>query len=276
MSSDKLDQLKERYRYLTEWLERNKEAQRVLPYVHEQLELTEWEINALSNLPNEADEVPQFDFQSIFRKENDHLKAALPMMPKYDLSAVSSSSAYTLSGTTTVTAFITRIGEINTRGSQDFANKYMSDYREIQESQSRPTKVRKLIELLGDEKILNRYEVACEAYVGVKSDTVNRAGAASEMRNLLHGVKMGLFDHARKWPKENMNWSRMAHRLSKSDYEKDLLSEKEKIHFLLIDDLSHILKEQDKKLPINLDHKWSQVLDHIYSIISLTNISTTP
>ena len=274
MNSDELDELLERRKYLTDWLERNKKAQEMLPFVQQELELTELNIAALTKLPDEADEIPREDLSFTLGHENQHLRSALPIMPLYNREAFQSSSDEIISGSTaTMTTFISRVGDIGTEASRNYADSYFINYQKIQESQSRPTKVRELIELLGDEKILKRYDVAYDAYTGVKSGTINRTGAASEMRNLLHGVKMGLFDKARKWPNEDMTWSRMVHRLGKGEYEKNSLTQKEKIHSLLISDLSHILKEQDKKSPIKLDHKWSQVLDHIYSIIILTNIS---
>jgi len=275
VNSDELDKLLERRKYLADWLERNKKAQEMLPYVQQELELTELNIQALRKLPDEADEIPREDLSFTLNHENQHLKLALPLMPLYNREAFQSSSDEIISGSTaTMTTFISRVGEIGTEASRSYANSYFSDYQKIQESQSRPAKVRKLIELLDDERIIKRYDVAYEAYIGLKSGIANRTGTASEMRNLLHGVKLGLFNKARKWSDENMTWERMAYRLSKSSHEKSLLIQKEKIQSLLISDLSHVLKEQDKKSPINLDHKWVQVLDHIYSIISLTKIPT--
>lgn len=277
MNSDELNKLLERRKHLTDWIDRNKKAQEMLPYVQRELELTELNIQALTELPDEAAEIPRGDLSFTLNHENQHLKMALPTMPLYSRQDLERSSDYIVSGSTsTMTTFISRVGEIGTENARRYADSYFIDYQRIQESQSRPAKVRKLIELLADEKITKRYDVAYEGYIGLKSGTANRTGTASEIRSLLHGVKLGLFNKARKWSDENMTWERMAHRLSKGDYEKRLLIQKEKIQSLLISDLSHIMKEQDKISPINLDQKWSQVLDHIYSIISLTKISATP
>ena len=274
MYSPELDKLLERRKYLLDWIERNKLAQDMLPTVQQELEVTNLNIQALTTLPDEANEIPRENLSFSLDHENKHMKSALPMISLYNAKELRISTDYIVSGSTSsISTYVARVGELGTEDAQRYAGAYFESYRKMQEAQSRTAKVHRLIEMLADQTITKRYDVALEAYTAFQSGTANRTGTASEVRNLLHGVKLGLFKKAQKWPKENMTWARMAHRLAKGDYENSLLIQKEKIQSLLIADLSHILKEQDRNAPINLDHKWSQVLDHIYALISLTKLS---
>ena len=52
MTRKKVEKLEAKRTHLQNWLERNKEAQRIVHFVQGNLELTEWEINTIDNLPD--------------------------------------------------------------------------------------------------------------------------------------------------------------------------------------------------------------------------------
>jgi hypothetical protein len=94
------------------------------------------------------------------------------------------------------------------------------------------------------------------------------------MRTLLDGIKGDLFEKARNMAKENMTWERMAGRLSKGKSggpeEKELVdqeSERER----LIECLSKVAKDREGGSRTDIDTLWTQILDHIYVVLTLAN-----
>ena len=51
MNSEEIKKLEAKRAYLKEWLDRYKNAHDAVPFVQTDLELTEWEFEALSNMP---------------------------------------------------------------------------------------------------------------------------------------------------------------------------------------------------------------------------------
>lgn len=274
MKSDELEKLQERRTYLVDWLERNKKAQDMLPIIQQLLARTDLGIQTLSNLPEEAEDIPRDDLLPIFIKENDELKVSLPMLPRYDDSALQETSDHVTSGTATaVTTLVTRVLQIDTTSARSFGETYFTEYRKIQESQSRQEIVRKLLGQFGHQEILQRFDIALSAYAGAQSHVVNVNGAASDIRTFLYKFKGELFGLAKKWPKENMSWEKMAHRLSRGEYEKSIIINREKNKLFLESQLSDITKAREELRTHNLEYIWPQVLEHIYIIMRSIDIA---
>jgi len=92
------------------------------------------------------------------------------------------------------------------------------------------------------------------------------------MRNLLYGIKGELFNRARKQPQENMTWGKMAQRLAKGvqgGNEQQILLKEEAKYTSLNDFLSPTAKGRDASSSMNLEHAWTQLLDHIYTVLGL-------
>jgi hypothetical protein len=92
------------------------------------------------------------------------------------------------------------------------------------------------------------------------------------MRNLLGGVEGDLFQLARSKDKENMTWELMIERLAKGvpkghEY-RELISQ---IAFrsTLVSRLSDVLKDREAGSENDIGHLWTQVLDHIHTILGL-------
>lgn len=261
--------------HLKDWLERHRKAQDAVPFVQMNLDITEWEIQALSNRPDEADEIPLGDLESKFGSEYDHLTRALPMMPEYDADALPTLTAVTTSGSADVFAYVTRVGSLGTPDACVYSQKYTVAYRELQAAQSRPKNVRDLLRKLGNPNTLQRFDRALNACFAATSGTGERTAAAGEMRTLLDGVQGDLFTKARKQPSENMTWETMAERLStgkpRGMAHQRLINEKN-TRSSLISQLSDVLKDREGRSPVNLDDLWSQLLDHLFIVLRLVTI----
>ncbi len=97
----------------------------------------------------------------------------------------------------------------------------------------------------------------------------SESAAAAEMRTLLDGVKGALYSKARSNPNENMTWDDMAKRLAKRNTEEAIIAREGKRRSSLYSQLSDIFKDRGSALP-TLTHLWTQVLDHVFTVLSLT------
>jgi hypothetical protein len=273
VNSPELDALLARRNHLIEWLQRNKTAQDLLPAVQHELELTELNIRALSNPPEEASEIPREDLSFTLNHENQHLMMSLPLPPAYlPLRFESDSDAIVSGSTATITTTIARIAEIGTVSAKEYAASYFSDYQRIQDSQSRHIKVRSLLQPFNREELLQAFDSAYKAYIAAKSGTMNDSAAASEIRTFLYKLKGELFEVARRMPRENMTWSRMSHRLAKGNSEEGILAARHKFELILEDQLSNLLKLREGERNDTLGNIWPRVLDHVYIILNSVSL----
>jgi len=72
-----------------------------------------------------------------------------------------------------------------------------------------------------------------------------------------------------------MTWEKMTNRLAKgalgsTEYQTVLGQENNHLH--LIDQLSNILKDREGRSMMNLDDVWSQVLEHLFIVLTLVKI----
>ncbi len=271
MQDDPINQLKAQKDYLLAWLQRNKDAQGIVPTVQKMIDDLNWQIDALSSRPEESGEIYlEFKPQSI-----DKLMGVVPPMPAYDANQVSGLYAMTTSGSTGVFGFVSRVGDIATPTAQDYSTKYVRSYQEMRSSQDRPAEVRELLVRLNNPNLLARFDRAVNAYSNFRSGLAERTAAAGEMRTLIDGLQGILLEKARQHQGENMNWEIMSRRLSKGtpggSEEQELLRQKI-LRGSLISRLSDVLKDHWAGSVTNLNNIWSEVLDHIYIVLTLVKL----
>jgi hypothetical protein len=272
---EELQNRKKKRDYLVTWLQNFGQAQEMVPRVQKELEKTEWEIDALSNLPEEAAEIPSGDITVVFDKDLRYLPHALPMIPSFDAGKLSSSDAISSSGTMSVYEYVARIGDIGTPIAFEYSNHYTLEYQEIQLAHDRPNEVRNLLDKLPSKSTGERFERAEESYMQFKAGNGEKTSAAMEMRTFLDGLSGELFQVARKWEKENMTWETMAERLSKGDISEVEYSEmirQKGIHSSLINRLSDIGKDREGGSAVNLNHIWTELIDHAFTILSIVDL----
>lgn len=95
------------------------------------------------------------------------------------------------------------------------------------------------------------------------------------MRTLLDGVQGDLWEQARNSPRENMDWPKMAARISKGEQgsieELELLYH-EGIRSSLISHLSEVAKDREGASPFDLENTWTMLLDHLFAILRLMEL----
>ena len=275
MSTDDINELKAKKKYLDEWLTRYKKAQEIVPQVQTNLELTEWELQALQDRPKEADEIPFLGLGTRLGEERTHLINALPMLPLYDADAMDSSTALASSGTASIFSYVAKVGDLESEEARRYSLRHTETYNQLQEAQQRPKAVRKLLAELGNKQIIERFDRAMAAFSATKSGSGERTSASLEMRTLLDGLKGELFAKACRQPKENMTWGIMAERLAKGGREgaehRELVV-RESINSSLVNRLSQVAKDREGLSFTNIDILWPELLDHIFIILGLVNL----
>lgn len=271
MTSEEIKKLKEKKEYLERWLSQVKKVQETVPDVQKNLEVTRWEIDVLTNQPDEASEIPLTGLTSVLEEESNYWISALPMIDS-NSDLVTSAGSISASGTANLYDYVTRVGDIGTPEAVSYSQKYLRLYHELQTTQDRPQIVRNFLEQLNNPQTIERFDRASNTYLATKAGTEQRTTAALEMRNLLDGVKGDLFKMARKHPQDNMTWEKMAERLAKggstgTEYQ-ELIRQQEN-RSALISRLSDILKDREGGSATNLDNVWIQVINHIYTVLGL-------
>jgi hypothetical protein len=76
--SDDIDKLRERKEYYEQWLEGIRKAQKVVPVVSQNLEITDWQLRALKNRPEEANEIPYPRDPGLLEQENNYIRHIFP------------------------------------------------------------------------------------------------------------------------------------------------------------------------------------------------------
>ena len=278
MNPDDIGSLEWRRDHLAQWLSRHKKAQCIVPFVQSNLEVTEWQIQALSNIPQEAGGMPDPGFAKKFKEENRYIESTVPLMPDYDPEVAVGSTAVTALSSSDVFTYVVRIGDIGTPAAEKYAEAYTAGYLELQEKQSRQTRTRELIVQLRNPQTLGRFDRALEGVTAWKAGTGGRTAAANEIRNLMYGIKGDLFSAARKWPDENMTWRRLAERLARggrSSPNIEQVVQLEAKHNELVGLLSGPVKDREGESLVDLKHLWTRVLDHAYALLTLVDVHKT-
>ena len=169
-----MESLEAKKAHLREWLERCKKAQEAVPSVQMILEMTEWEMQAFADRPEEAEEIPLGDLETRFDQEYNHLIHVLPMMPEYEPGSIPILTAVTTSGSASTYNYVSRVGDLGTQEAQDYSRKHTVAYRKLQAAQDKPKEVRDLVEKLGNPQTLRRFDRAFDVYFATRSGTGER------------------------------------------------------------------------------------------------------
>lgn len=274
MKTRNLEALKRKKEYILKWLDRFKKAKGLLPILNKSLDLTSWEIEVLENKPKDMDldESSEKDYYDI---DSEYLAKTLPMIPEIDSDNVFNLMVASTSGSSETFSFIlnARRDKDNFKDSGDYL---VGSYHELQSKQSRAQDVRNLIMSIGNDDLFKRFERAYNEYSELSVKVGVRTSTASEIRNLLYGIKGELFSLARDTKKENMNWVEMANRLHKGVNKGVEHTEilKQELHFSsLIDDLSKVLKSREGENKISIEDLWVRVLDLLFIILTSIKIN---
>lgn len=274
--SKDIKKLEERREHLSAALESRIRVQDDIPHIQQNLDLTDWQIRALENLPSESDEIPYKSRSDELEEENIFLKNSFPIFT-YPIhpSLYSSTASVTVSGSTGTYDYINRVRDLGTPYAIDYGDAFIQEYKHIQEAQERPQRVRSLLERLNSPNTLERFDSALLAYNKYKSDPREKISAAISMRNLLHGVQGNLWERAKRWSEENMTWSIMSSRLAingSRGREHITLDNQKRVKASLNSRLSDVLKDREGGSVTNIDNIWTETIDFLFTVLGLINL----
>jgi hypothetical protein len=260
--------------YINEIKERANSILEALPIIDEIEAVTNWEEQAFSNIPSEAEEVPTNNLVENLQNELIYLVTAFPLPPKYDPSLIGGTISMTSSGSTSAFEFIGLVGDIGTPYAIDYSNTYKLSFMALQSSQNRVDAVRSFINRFNNPDLSSRFE-NCVDSISQYHVTVlgKRESTANFIRNLLYGVSGQLFELARKHPKENMSWREMAKRLANSSSAEAVIFRQEKEQSNLISRTSDVLKDHGAGSLTNIDNIWVQTLEHLYILSNSLHVN---
>jgi hypothetical protein len=275
--SDEIKKLEERKAHLEDVRASYLKAQDVLPYIQENIDITDWQIRAYKNLPPEASEIPKPNRTDELELENQYLRGVFTVLNIPSEPQLHSSTSVTISGGTIDYSYIDRVRDIGTPSAIEYGNSFILEYNQLQDVQQRPRQVRDRLEKIGGENLLERFNTANKTYLAFRNGSGNRTAAANDMRNLLLGFKGDLFNLARRFPKENMTWDTMSARLAINGgrgTEHMVLSTQNTMHSSLLARLADVLKDREGGSITNLDSIWTETLDHLYTVLGLIELKS--
>lgn len=259
-------------KHLKEFIKLSKPYKTAIPYAHKNLQILEWEREALQEKPDEADEIPEPDLGALGSDRLNFAIKAFPLPPRIDEELFINSTSAMTTGSSDVFEFVTRVSDIGTPVAIEYTQKYVDRYQKMQKSQSLEEDISKLIDRFGGPSTSDRFSQAKRTVTEVEAGVGERASAANAIRNLIYGINGDLFKCAMQSEKENMTWALMVERLGKGtkcSLEFDSLIRQEKKQRQLVHRLSDVLKDREGGLLTNISYIWSEVLDHLYSVLTL-------
>lgn len=250
--------------YLRDWLDSHKKATEVAPAVQEAVEEMDWWVETLNQRPQESLTLSTAPIDEQAGIAYERITRILPQMPRYDPSIGIQINSIAAAGGTVSYNFVTQIGDMGTPSTFDYASNVIRSYRILQDSHSRPDRVRELL-VKKFPTVVSRFDFARHTYQQHGLGIGGVTSAALEMRTVLDAVKGELFERARKIPKENMTWEEMSDRLASTIASRETLLEQGRIRSTLYDDLSQIAKQRGVR---SIDSLWTQTLNHLFVVLA--------
>lgn len=272
---DPLEELKKQKRYLTNWIGNFQNAQSAVPIVNDMRESIDWQIDTIEKAPPALKTgIVTHVKSSIARTSVYMTDTGLPMIPEINQTLVRNTSGFCATTDTSAMGYLSGASTEFGRAVSSFVDERFSIYNRLQEARSRVDEVRRLINTLGKDGVLQRFDRARQACNECIAGVGAATGAALEMRTLLDGVKGELMLLTRKKNESKVDWQTMCERLAGHDPDgsiKSALLAQEDTRKDLYGKLSSIAKDYvGSNYAPNIENLWSQVIEHLYAILTLS------
>jgi hypothetical protein len=260
MSQDKAKEIRDR---LEEWLQEAERVQRLVPQVQRAYDGADWQYKAWTDVSSSAPEHIRVQVEQTFARTYEELKTYLPELPSY-----STASLGTIANTVTGSTMSLYGAILTAENIQDFgeiARPHVVAYQALQENQNRVEQVRGQLNRKFPV-LIPVFTIAADSVERSRTDKDGIPGAANDLRLLLDKLKGELFDRARRAPRENMTWDKMAVRLGSIPDESSgqkTIKEQEKHGTQIYELLSDIVHKRNNRDLADLQSTWPLVLDHL-------------
>lgn len=271
MTKDELEKLETGKKTLDEFLERNGELQIHIPKLQEIRDFISWTIDAEAHKPDEADEIESPILRDAIAAQAQFLEDNVPTLPKFDAHIYQGGTAANTTISSTMYAYVTRVGDIPTDDARNYATEYSAKYHQLLGSYGRVDEIRSLLSRIPHSLALKRLDPAIEGFSAWKSNARQRTSAANAIRNLLHGLKGDMKNLAFGETKRKEGWQNISAKLARGGVESTEYSEllrQEKVYNELIKRLSPVVKDMEGGSVTDLSVIWTQTLDLIHVILN--------
>jgi hypothetical protein len=266
-----MDKTKELLDYLDTWLQRHQQASEVAPAIREARDRVDWEVRVLRDLPAEAAHISTAQVNEEARVALGRITEVLPQLPPFRATLRSQIDSIATTSTSAAFGLVHEVGQIVTVATTRFFQEKSREYERLQETQKRRDRVRALTQALVP-LALGRFDDARVAVDRAQLGAVTKSGAASDLRNLVNGVKGELLHKARRSSNEKMAWRTMAERLCDGQTAISAMMSQEVIQSTLLNDLAATIKLRDDRHRI--EDLYTRVLDHLFAVLSNVNVAS--
>lgn len=174
--------LEQRDEHFKIWLQHLRELEKAVPTIQSNFEHLNWQISALDNLPDEATEIPFRLNPDQLEKENNSIFTSLPLPGILDYGFLSDTSSSGTASSAVVFDYVGRIGDNDSGPDKEYSSIFTDSYKELQNNQDRPKKVKELLGKLNSSNLVERYDAAWTAYNDYKVDSQKkRAGLLASL-----------------------------------------------------------------------------------------------
>lgn len=271
-----LNILQKRKEHLDLFLTRSGKIKDAVPKVQEMKERTDLDIAAIQDMPDDAIELYDDDFCINNERINEALFTKIPIPDEIETYDVDSTSSVITSGSTGAFTRISWGLEIDDDLIYPWAETYVPKYIDMQEQLSTYTQTKAKLMMFSID-LTDELEVAHQKYRSVKAKIEDEISFGIAARNILEHFKGELQQKSKTHVKENTpSWESMSERLvgkSPNSVEVKEMIEQKKEWGELHDDLTKIAKKQRIKKPYDVERIWVRLVNHIYVVLGLINLS---
>lgn len=270
--NDKLNALYKRRNYIEKVLSLLKKYIKVIPILEKLLDRTNWEINAIEKIPEEASDFPTEHLYVNLGIENDILFKSVPLTPTINYEDLYYMTTTSGSASSDLYELVSRIGEIDSPSTKRYYYEQTETYKEFQNKYNIFEEINNQLTQLHFKSTKERFNTAFDNLQKYKNGIVDGKSTAMSIRTFVDGLKGELWELARNHKGDNMNWDILENRFS-SILKDQLLIQTIKSNLSkyesLIKRISPIGKGMVEVSVVGLESIWIEVLDWANSFLKI-------
>ena len=247
-------------------------ANEAAPLVRQAIDQLRWQRESIVQMPESLKPSISEHAKQEFRTTRDFLKQVVPLVPSVELPPIESGTGLTTTTSSEVFSMVVAAEKVDDQHGRRWAFDRKEAYRNVQR-ENQPT-TRSLLKGL-NSPLAAEYAAAISLLDSIHSAASSPEATALAWRTLLDRVRGELLEKARRWPDENMTWSRMAKRLAKgkaSGAAAKKLTEQEHILSKIKGQLSTVAKKRSQDPQRELEDAVAQANDFLLATLRLTQL----
>ncbi len=273
---DELGDIKKKQELLSGWIEDLKRRQEQLPYVEKSLELTDYQLDLVSNFPPAVPPTVKSEIIQAYSNTKGFWQSFVETPPgarPYTLTMAVSGLALEASGSNVAFEALSAMTVGHPEDVTNWAREKTIGYQNLQHRQRRDEAVEELIQRLLPVRAAE-FKESCTTFAAAVTGGAQSAWGIAA-RNLLEHVKGELFAAAQKaLSKQKVKWAEFAGALARqgagSNEHAGLLVQ-ENMYNVLHTGLTDIAKNRLQLAEQDLRDRRTELHDHLFAVLSLVD-----